>query len=200
MSRLKLGSYGVILADPPHKFRTRSTAGNKKSAERHYRTMDLEQICAIPVGSLAGEHCALFVWTCWPNIFQTESIIKRWGFQYSGLAWEWFKYNFNTMKFAFGPGYGTRKNVEPCLLARRGNPKILDRSVRDFIFEERREHSRKPDKQYELIERMYAGPRIELFARTRRKGWDVWGNEVDKFTPEESHGPSIHGRAGGAHR
>lgn len=115
-------------------------------------------------------------------IFHAERVINAWGFKYSGLAWEWIKRNPATGKYAFGAGYGTRKNVEPCLLARRGAPKLKDRSVRDFMFAPRREHSRKPDDQYGRIESMYDGPYIEMFARQRRVGWDAAGDQTNKFT------------------
>lgn len=188
---IRLGSYGVILADWPANFDTYSKKGDAKSPQRHYKTMTLAEICALPVGALAAPDCALFFWSTWPRIFEAKTILRRWGFNYSGLAWEWFKFNFETGKAAFGPGFGTRKNLEPCLLARRGSPKLMSRRERDFIFAPRREHSRKPDEQYAPIERMFAGPRIELFARVRRPGWDSWGNEVDKFAPEGPHGKAI---------
>lgn len=189
MSRLRLGSYGVILTDWPSNFDTYSPKGDAKSPQRHYETMTLEEICALPVGALAAPDCALFFWSTWPRIFDSKIIMQRWGFKYSGLAWEWLKYNPATRKFAFGPGYGTRKNCEPCLLARRGSPKLFSRSERDFIFAPRREHSRKPDEQYERIGRMYGDvARVELFARQRRRGWHSWGSEVDRFTGRERHG------------
>jgi N6-adenosine-specific RNA methylase IME4 len=107
------------------------------------------------------------------------------------LAWEWLKFNPVTGKAAFGPGYGTRKNVEPCLLARRGSPVLKNRSVRDWMVGEdawddllvspRREHSRKPDEAYDRIETMFDGPYLELNARQTRPGWSAWGDEVGKF-------------------
>jgi N6-adenosine-specific RNA methylase IME4 len=188
MARLKLGQYRVILADWPANFDTYSKKGAAKSPQRHYPTMSLAEVCALPIGALAAPDCALFFWATWPRIFDAQVIMRRWGFKYSGLAWEWFKYNFDTEKFAFGPGYGTRKNLEPCLLAKRGSPQLLSRSERDFIFAKRREHSRKPEEQYAPIERMYAGPRIEVFARQRRPGWDAWGNQLDKFSKRGTNG------------
>jgi N6-adenosine-specific RNA methylase IME4 len=80
-----------------------------------------------------------------------------------------------------GLGYWTRANTEPCLLATRGKPKRLNADVRQGIIEPRREHSRKPDCVHDRIERLVAGPYLELFARARRPGWDAWGNEVGKF-------------------
>jgi len=78
-------------------------------------------------------------------------------------------------------GYWTRANSEPCLLATRGKPKRLSAAVRQGIIEPRREHSRKPDCVHERIERLVAGPYLELFARATRPGWTCWGNEVGKF-------------------
>jgi N6-adenosine-specific RNA methylase IME4 len=173
--------YGAILADPAWLYKTWSKKGEGKSAQRHYRCMTTDEICALSVGDYAADDCALFLWAAWPMIFDAERVIKAWGFKYSGLAWEWIKRNPQTGKYSFGGGYGTRKNLEPCLLARRGSPEILTRSVRDFLHAPRREHSRKPDEQYGRIESMYRGPYLELFARQQWKGWDSWGNETDKF-------------------
>jgi N6-adenosine-specific RNA methylase IME4 len=80
-----------------------------------------------------------------------------------------------------GLGYWTRANTEPCLLATRGKPKRVNADVRQGIIDQPREHSRKPDCVHERIERLVAGPYLELFARQQRPGWTVWGNETDKF-------------------
>lgn len=183
MIELPQGQFGAILADPPWLFKTRSEKGEGKSAQRHYGCMSIDDICKMPVASLAAKDCALFMWCTWPTIFSAERVANAWGFKYSGLAWEWIKYNPTTKKYAFGGGYGTRKNVEPCLLFRRGAPKILSRSERDILFAPRREHSRKPDEQYGRIERLVAGPYLELFARQAWPGWAAWGNQTDKFAP-----------------
>ncbi len=173
--------YGVILADPPWRFRTWTDTNDAKSARRHYDLLEPDEIRALPVAEWAAKDCALFVWATWPTIFQTEPVIRSWGFRYSGLAWEWFKFNPTSGKAAFGLGYGTRKNLEPCLLALRGKPTLKSRSERDWLSAPRREHSRKPEEQYERIEAMYDGPYLEMFARQTRPGWDAWGNEVGKF-------------------
>ncbi|MBU6232516.1 adenine methyltransferase [Patescibacteria group bacterium] len=173
--------YNVILADPPWHFRTWSRKGEGKSAIRHYSVMDLKAIQEYPVEGYAADDCALFMWITWPMIFEAEAVMHEWGFKYSGLAWEWIKFNPATGKYAFGPGYGTRKNCEPCLLGRRGKPKLKSRSVRDFILAPRREHSRKPDEQYGRIEAMFDGPYLEIFARQTREGWDAIGDETEKF-------------------
>ena len=85
-----------------------------------------------------------------------------------------------------GLGYWTRANTEACLLATRGHPKRLRADIRQLIVAPRREHSRKPEAIYERIERLVAGPRLELFARQSRPGWTAWGNESTKFDMEEA--------------
>jgi N6-adenosine-specific RNA methylase IME4 len=180
------GRAGVILADPPWPWKAYSTKGLGKSPERHYPTMSIEEICAIPVAQLAAPDCALFIWTTWPILLRKDAPVHRvlaaWGFRPSGLAWEWIKYNSKTKKYSFGGGYGTRKNLEPCILARRGSPKCLSRSERDFMYAPRREHSRKPDEQYDRIHRMYgAVPKVELFGRVQWPGWIALGNQVNRF-------------------
>lgn len=187
--------YGVILADPPWAFSTWSAKGKGKSPDNHYDCMGLDEICALPVKGWVEDDCALFLWATWPMIFESKRVIEAWGFTYSGLAWEWIKKNPKTGKYAFGCGYGTRKNLEPVLLARRGKPVLKNRSTRDFLYSPRREHSRKPPEQYERIEAMYDGPYLEMFAREKRTGWDVFGNEVTKFecqsTPIVASSPKL---------
>lgn len=199
------GGARVILADAPWDFEAWSAKGEGKSAKRHYPTMSIDDICALPIQSLAAPHCALFTWMTWPMMPDWTRVLDAWGFRYAGLAWEWIKYNEATGKYAFGGGYGTRKNLEPCLLATRGDPQLRKeapgslfgpqtipagvRSVRDFILAmpadtiraRRREHSRKPDEQYTRIETLFDGPYVELFSRSSRKGWTSWGNEAGKF-------------------
>lgn len=178
---LPRGPFSVLLADPPWSFATYSDKGKGKSPEQHYETMSIDEICDIPVKGVMNKDAALFIWCTWPTIFHAQKVIEAWGFSYSGLAWEWIKRNPVNGKYAFGCGYGTRKNLEPCLLARRGKPALLSKSERDFLYAPRREHSRKPDEQYDRIERMYDGPYLEMFARNHRVGWESWGNQVDKF-------------------
>jgi N6-adenosine-specific RNA methylase IME4 len=178
--------HSVILIDPPWHFKTRSPKGAGRSARQHYDTMTLDEIKALPVADYAADDCALFMWVTWPMIFEAKAVLEAWGFTYSGLAWEWIKYNDRTGKWAIGLGYGTRKNVEPCILARRGRPKRLDNRVRDILYGPAREHSRKPDVQYDRIERLYAGPYLEMFARQRWPGWNQWGDQADMFNIKES--------------
>jgi len=203
------GGFRTILADPPWAFEHRSAKGHGKAAQRHYECVPFDDLRRLPVELVAADDCALFLWSTWPLMPKWAPLIEAWGFEYAGLAWEWLKFNPETGKFAFGPGYGTRKNVEPCLLATKGNPMLRTcvasslqdifaaaegvHSVRDFILtlpgdviaSPRREHSRKPEEQYRRIETLFDGPYLELFSRASRPGWTSWGNEVGKFEQTE---------------
>jgi N6-adenosine-specific RNA methylase IME4 len=119
---------------------------------------------------------------------QAMQVTEGWGFTHKSCAFVWTKANVSQMDMFRDDadpdmlmGYWTRANTEFCLLGTRGKPKRLAADVRQAIIEPRREHSRKPDCVYDRIERLVAGPYVELFARTRRKGWSSWGNEIDKF-------------------
>lgn len=183
------GKYGAILADPPWGFKVWS-GPEKRVASRQtvapYRTMEIEEISTLPIADLAADNCALFLWIVWPTMPQALNIISDWGFSYKTCAFTWLKadqYRLFALEedVRMGLGYWTRANSEVCLLATRGNPKRQDNTVRQGIIEPIRQHSRKPDCVHERIERLVAGPYLELFARAPREGWTVWGNETDKF-------------------
>lgn len=187
--------YDVILADPPWDFKTWSEKGQGRSASRHYKVMNIEAICALPVAEIAAENCVLFLWTTWPTIYKyPPRVFKAWGFTYRTEAWVWVKprkdylpqtitvgsHIIGDLDWAMGTGYYTRANSEPCLIAVKGRMPVTFRDVIAIICSPRREHSRKPDEQYNKIERLYPGLRyIELFARTKRLGWHAWGDEIE---------------------
>lgn len=182
--------YRAILADPPWHFEVWSITDNNKvrHASHHYRTMPTQEIYDMPVSSLCADDCVLFIWVIWPMLEHGMKTIEAWGFKYKTCAFAWLKADASqTDMFPDnipvwpGTGYWTRANSEVCLLATRGKPKRLNADVRQGIIAPRREHSRKPDGIHERIERLVAGPYLELFARQKRKGWDSWGNETDKF-------------------
>jgi len=191
--------YGAILADPPWRFRTwnkatavtRRTSGTNVCAAVHYKTMEIQDLAAMPIADLAIEDACLFLWISWPQLTDALALIKAWGFEFKTCAFDWMKAHIGQIELfhdevdaLMGMGYWTRANSEPCLLAIRGKPHRLNADVRQGIIAPRREHSRKPDCVHEHIERLVAGPYLELFARQRRPGWDCWGNEIDKFAPE----------------
>lgn len=173
------GSAGAILADPPTRFQTWSKKGRDRAAEQHYRTMSFKRIMALPVREIAAPDCCLFLWATWPALLSSLAIIEAWGFTYKTCAFDWAKVSSGRVQI--GLGYWTRANSEPCLFATRGKPKRLNADVSQLIVEPRREHSRKPDCVHARIERLVAGPYVELFARSRRRGWHCWGNETEKF-------------------
>jgi N6-adenosine-specific RNA methylase IME4 len=190
-----LGKYAAILVDPPTRFETYSGATSvfargtdAKPATVHYRTMTREDIAALPVGGLAADDCVLFLWSCWPTIQQSFENIARWGFSYKTCAFSWMKADPTAPVTVprMGMGYWTRANTEHCLLATRGHPKRLHADVRQGIIELPREHSRKPDCVHERIERLVAGPYLELFARQTRPGWTAWGDQTAKFDADRA--------------
>jgi N6-adenosine-specific RNA methylase IME4 len=172
------GSFGAIVVDRPAIFETYSEKGKGRSAERHYDCMTLEQTCRLPVPSLAAPDCALFMWTTWPTLRATLTIIDAWSFRYKTVGFVWVKQSKSGRKLHFGMGFWTRSNTEVCLLATKGRPRRLAADVQQVIISPLREHSRKPDEIYPRIERLIAGPYVELFARHRWPGWTAWGDEL----------------------
>lgn len=181
--------FDVILADPPWTFTTRSPAGNKRGPEAHYRTLSLAELAALPVGALAADNCALFLWACWPSLLRdVPGVLRAWGFDYRACAFVWVKANRKGSGFFTGLGYYTRANTEPCLLAIRGKMPVAAHNVNQVIYSPVRAHSQKPDEQYSLIERLYPGRRyLELFARRRWPGWAAWGNQVESDSVIVAH-------------
>lgn len=192
---LQRGHYGAILADPPWVFNSlwggrinKTEAGNypSRAIERHYDLQEDADICALPVAELAAPDCVLFMWTCWPVLRRSFAVLDAWGFTYKTCAFSWLKadpYKLWTLEedVHMGMGYWTRANTEPCLLATRGKPKRRHADVRQGIVEKARQHSRKPDCVHQRIERLVAGPYLELFARQHRPNWTVWGNQTTRF-------------------
>jgi N6-adenosine-specific RNA methylase IME4 len=164
--------YGAILADPPWDHITWSHKGKGRSAAAHYDCMPLAEIEAMRVQEWAAKNCVLFLWTTDPMLENALRIIHAWDFEYKTIGFVWAKTNSRKGSFFMGTGHWTRANPELCLLATRGRPKRLSRSVRELIVAPRREHSRKPDEIYENIQALVAGPYLELFARFPRPGWD----------------------------
>ncbi len=186
---LPRGHYGALYADPPWQWMPWSAKGlGDRATSNHYATSPLQGIIDLPVGELAAEDSVLFLWITWPQLWDAREVIEGWGFAYKTCAFSWTKANNKQIDLLredadaqVGMGYWTRANSEVCLLATRGKPKRLNADVRQGIIEPRREHSRKPDCVPGRIERLVAGPYLELFARTQRPGWDCWGNQTEKF-------------------
>lgn len=172
--------YGIIYADPPWHYRVYSKKGAGRSAESHYPTMTIEEIQALPVSELADKDCALFMWITFPLLKESLSVLSAWGFKFKTIAFVWIKQNRKSDSLFWGMGYWTRANAEFCVLATKGKPKRMAKNVHQVIISHIEEHSKKPDEARRRIVRLMGDlPLIELFARQKSAGWDVWGNEVE---------------------
>lgn len=175
--------FGTILADPPWQFqnKTGKIAPEHKRLSR-YGTMTIEQITALPVSEAAGEVCHLYLWV--PNALLPEGIavMRSWGFRYkSNLVWH--KVRKDGGSDGRGVGFYFRNVTELLLFGVRGkNARTLSpgRTQVNYLSSRKREHSRKPDEQYPIIESCSRGPYLELFARGEQRGWVIWGKEADK--------------------
>jgi N6-adenosine-specific RNA methylase IME4 len=155
----------VIVADPPWQY----DSGNSLP----YPTMPLEDIKAMPVREIADENAILWLWTTNAHLPVAFDVLVAWGFEYKTLL-TW-------VKDRMGTGEWLRGQTEHCLLAARGKPVFLHGSHTTALSAARREHSRKPEEFYSLIEETCPGAKVELFSRQQRTGWRVFGNEVNRF-------------------
>ena len=150
--------------------------------------MSIKDICNLPISALADKDCILFLWTTYPMLQEAIQVINAWGFKYKTIGFQWVKLNksVNNVLFLqernlfFGLGNWTRGNTEPCLIATKGKPHRIKNNISQIILEPIGRHSQKPDiVKDKIIDLVGDLPRIELFARQKTEGWDVWGNEVD---------------------
>ena len=168
--------YKIIYADPPWRYDQKRLQG---AAEKHYATMNINDMCTLPINNLADSDCVLFLWVTFPMLPDALKLIESWGFEYKTVAFVWLKKNKKSPSWFYGLGFWTRGNAEICLLAKRGNPKRCSASVHQLIISPVEQHSKKPDiTRDRIVELMGDVPRIELFARQKTEGWDVWGNEA----------------------
>ena len=173
------GPYATILADPPWRFDNRTG----KMAPEHrrllrYPTMELDEICALPVAQLAAKPAHLYLWV--PNALLPLGlqVMAAWGFTYKGNL-VWYKVRKDGGPDGRGVGFYFRNVTELVLFGTRGSMRTLPPGRRqvNILSTQKREHSRKPDELYPIIEACSPGPRLELFARFARRGWAQWGNE-----------------------
>ncbi|TWT40584.1 hypothetical protein RAS1_42970 [Phycisphaerae bacterium RAS1] len=173
------GQFATLLADPPWQFQNRTG----KMAPEHrrllrYPTMQLEEICELPVRNLAAARSHLYLWV--PNALLAEGleVMRRWGFTYkSNLVW--YKIRKDGGPDGRGVGFYFRNVTELILFGIRGSMRTRTpgRTQVNLLPTRKREHSRKPDEIYDVVESCSPGPRLELFARFPREGWTQWGNE-----------------------
>lgn len=162
--------FGVIYADPPWQY---GNQGTRAATDNHYPTMPLDDICALPVQSLAAEQSHLHLWTTNAFLFDAQRVIEAWGFTYkSVLVW---------VKPQMGIGNYWRVSHEFLLLGVRGGCSFRERNHMSWLETERTKHSAKPEQVRTMIESVSPEPRLEMFARVATPGWTVWGNEVERM-------------------
>jgi len=188
--------YQIIYADPPWKYETwtelKTEKLRRKCGSLCYSPMTNSQICSLPIQEIADKECILFLWITMPKLNEVFKVIESWGFIYKTCAFTWVKQNPTgyiekqdkdiILKGGIysGLGHWTLSNPELCLLATHKKfPKRIN-PVKQLIIAPRGKHSKKPDiVRDKIIELVGDLPRIELFAREKTLGWDVWGNEVE---------------------
>lgn len=194
MARVRMvKQYSLIYADPPWTFKTynNSIESQSKSPSRHYDTLSIEEISLFPVSKWTHKDALLAMWVYDPLIPEALSVAQAWGFKYVTVLFRWLKTQddqtdlFNEPpKLKFGTGYHTRGGgCEEVFLFKKGKGlPVLNHNTRKEFYSKRREHSRKPDAIRQWLVDLYGDvPRLEIFARTQTEGWDVFGNETNKF-------------------
>ncbi len=186
---VECGRFATILADPPWQFQNRTG----KMAPEHwrlsrYRTLSFPEIEALPVSEIAAETAHLYLWT--PNALLPEAlrVMQAWGFAYKTNI-VWHKIRKDGGPDGRGVGFYFRNVTEMILFGVRGkDARTLapGRKQVNIIKSRKREHSRKPDEAYDIIESCSPGPYLELFARGRRANWSAWGNETEDYYPRWS--------------
>lgn len=188
---LQAGAYDVAVVDVAWAWQTWSEAGAKKSPSRHYKTMTLAEAAMLPVRSLVRPGGVIVAWATWPMLPRQLEVFERdWGVTYK-TGGSWAKRTKNG-KLRLGPGHVLRSVCEPFVIGvngKGGGPRgpscrnLIETLESGHFDGVAREHSRKPDEFYRLIEALTPNAkRAEVYARTRRPGWDCFGDELDKFT------------------
>jgi N6-adenosine-specific RNA methylase IME4 len=183
--------YRTIVADPPWAYSTTKPSARWHrfiTAESHYDTMTNKQIASLPVADLAAPNAHLYLWVTNPRLFRGRKddgvgpieIVEAWGFRYQTLI-TWVK------EGTLGMGWDVRGQTEHAIFATRGDAKIpAEKRERNIIHAPKGRHSEKPDAFMDMVERVSPEPRIELFSRRARFGWDTWGDEALNHVSLES--------------
>ena len=185
--------YKIIYADPAWNYNSRMALGKgaaKSSAEDYYNVMSIDDIMALPIKQISDKDCILFIWVTMPKLNEVFKVIDAWGFEYKTCGFVWVKRNKvfseernknrNGIDDFMGQGRWVRQNAELCLIATKGKPKRISAKVRQIIYQPIQEHSQKPNEVRErIIELVGDLPRLEMFAREKFVGWDIWGNELE---------------------
>jgi len=171
--------YQIIYADPPWSYNDKMK-GTGFEIEKQYKTMDLESLKQLPIKEISEDNSVLLMWFVYGMLPEALELIKSWGFKYKTIAFIWNKKSKHG-KSVYTMGRWTLSNTEAVILATRGccSKYKKTNSMKQYVEAERTRHSKKPDIVKNKIVELFGDiPRIELFARQKTEGWDVWGNEV----------------------
>lgn len=161
-------AYGTLVIDPGWTY-----AQQSPRVKPPYGLMSLEAIKNLPIRNIAAENSHIYLWVTSAFVAEGVDVLRGWGFKYkTSLVWA---------KFQIGLGNYFRNSHELILFGVRGRLPLLRKDLRTWFLASRRQHSRKPDEFYELAEKASPGPRIDIFSREKRIGWDQWGNQTDHF-------------------
>lgn len=165
--------YKLLYIDPPWSYRNKRTGGgmNSGSAQK-YKTMSIEEICAMPIDKIADKNSALFLWVTCPLMQEGFKVINAWGYKYKTKIY-WRKI------MSLGMGFWFRGQVEELWLGIKGKVPAFRLQIPNFIQTKALRHSQKPEEARKIIEMTNLKPRIELFARQKIKGWDAIGYDID---------------------
>ncbi len=165
--------YQIIYADPPWRYQNKKTGGSMKSgADAQYSTMSTQEICDLPVQDIAHKNSVLFLWATVPLLPEAFKVLDAWGYKYKTML-TWRKI------MSLGMGFWFRGQTEHLLLGVKGKVNAFRIQKANFIQCKAGAHSTKPIEFRILIDLVDLNPKIELFARQKTPGWDVWGNEVE---------------------
>ena len=163
--------YKIIVVDPPWPvdFVKRKARPNQKSMP--YELMSMDEIKKLPINIIADDECYLFLWTTQKFIIESFEVLKTWGFKYHCVL-TWDKNDGMVM-------FGFRRRTEFVIVGHKGKMNFFDKGkpIETMFYEKLKKNSQKPDIFYSMLAKRYPGPRIDMFARTLRHGWDVWGND-----------------------
>ena len=166
-----IGRYAVIYADPPWRY---SQKGLQGAAEKHYPTMSIEELSALPVAELAAPDSVLFLWATFPQLPEALRLIRAWGFTYKSVAFLWLKKNRKADSWFYGLGFWTRGNGSVCLLATRGHPRRQAANIHQFIISPIEAHSKKPDEARDKIVANLGPHKIVDFVGRGRRRERIW--------------------------
>lgn len=176
--------YQIIYVDPPWSYLQSGSKKNSRGmAKQYYSTMSTADICNLPVQNIKTDNAICFMWATFPNFREALKVIKAWGFIYKTAAFIWIKKNKKSNTKFWGMGAYTRANIEPLLIGiskdTHAKKMIISHAIHQIVEVPIEKHSKKPDIfRKKIIELIGDLPRIELFARQKSPGWDVWGDEI----------------------